>query len=297
MGVAALATISRNGMMTNEEYHAHPAIGASGLKLLARSPLHYWAAYIDPEREPMRPSAAMALGTATHCAILEPHRFDDLYTVMPEGLDRRTTQGKALWAEIEATGKQVLKADDFDRLMRMRTAVSYTPDSVHILGHVTEFEQSLFWHDDMTSVACKIRPDIYVAPCAEFPAGLIADLKTTSDASPAAFGRQAWGLMMPIQAALYTAGAQIALSLPQRPAFAWIAVESDRPHAVMVYHAPDDVIAYGDREVARLLELYARCCANDEWPAYGDAQPLTLPGYAVREITETEGDVESIGYV
>lgn len=284
-------------MMTNEEYHAHPAIGASGLKLMARSPLHYWAAYIDPEREPMKPSAAMALGTATHCAILEPHRFDDLYTVMPEGLDRRTTQGKALWAEIEATGKQVLKADDFDRLMRMRTAVQSSRDGMHVMLHATAFEHSLFWTDSATGVACKIRPDIYVAPCAAFPSGLIADLKTTSDASPAAFGRQAWGLSMHIQAALYTVGAQIALNLPQRPAFAWIAVESDRPHAVMVYHAPDDVIAYGDREVARLLELYARCMAEYHWPAYGDAQPLTLPGYAVREITETEGDVESIGYV
>lgn len=284
-------------MMTNEEYHAHPAIGASGLKLLARSPLHYWAAYIDPEREPMKPTAAMALGTATHCAILETHRFDDLYTVMPEGLDRRTTQGKALWAEIEATGKQVLKADDFDRLMRMRTAVQSNGDALHVMRHATDHEISLFWRDADTGVECKIRPDIYVAPCEAFPRGLIADLKTTSDASPAAFGRQAWGLNMHIQAALYTSGAQIALNLPQRPDFAWIAVESERPHAVMVYHAPDDVIAYGDREVARLLELYARCCANDEWPAYGDAQPLMLPGYAVREITETEGDVESIGYV
>ena len=290
-------TAGRPPTMTNEEYHAHPAIGASGLKLLARSPLHYWAAYIDPEREPMQPTAAMSLGTATHCAVLEPHRFDDLYTVMPEGLDRRTSQGKALWAEIEATGKQVLKADDFDRLMRMRKEVHWHSRVEQILNAAAAFEHSLFWTDSATGIACKIRPDIYVAPCAAFPAGLIADLKTTSDASPAAFGRQAWGLSMHIQAALYTAGAQIALSLPQRPAFAWIAVESDRPHAVMVYHAPDDVIAYGDREVARLLELYARCCANDEWTAYGDAQPLTLPGYAVREITETEGDVESIGYV
>lgn len=284
-------------MMTNEEYHAYPAIGASGLKLLARSPLHYWAAYIDPEREPMQPTAAMSLGTATHCAVLEPHRFDDLYTVMPDGLDRRTTQGKALWAEIEATGKAVLKADDFERLMRMRAAVMNNGDAQAIMRAATAHEISLFWRDAETGVECKIRPDIYVEPCAAFPAGLIADLKTTSDASPAAFGRQAWGLMMPIQAALYTAGAQIALSLPQRPAFAWIAVESDRPHAVMVYHAPDDVIAYGDREVARLLELYARCRAAGHWPAYGNAQPLTLPGYAVREITETDGDVESIGYV
>lgn len=284
-------------MMTNEEYHAHPAIGASGLKLLARSPLHYWAAYIDPEREPMKPTGAMALGTATHCAILEPHRFDDLYTVMPEGLDRRTKEGKALYAEIEATGKQALKPDDWSRIHAMGAAVHGSEHARAIIEAATAFEQSLFWTDAETGTGCKIRPDILVAPCEAFPRGLIADLKTTSDASPAAFGRQAWSLSMHIQAALYTEGAEIANQWNRRPDFAWIAVESDAPHAVMVYTAPDDLIAYGDREVARLLELYARCCANDEWPAYGDAQPLTLPGYAVREITETEGDVESIGYV
>lgn len=287
--------------MTNDEYHAHPAIGASGLKLLARSPLHYWAAYIDPDREPMQPTAAMALGTTTHCAILEPHRFDDLYAVLPEGLDRRTKEGKQLFADIESSiessGKQPIRSDDFERLMRMRAAVMNSGDAQAIMRAATAHEISLFWRCMATGVECKIRPDIYVDPCDRFPNGLIADLKTTSDASPSAFGRQAWGLSMHIQAALYTRGAQLALNLPTRPDFAWIAVESDRPHAVMVYTAPAELIEYGDREVARLLRVYADCCASNHWPAYGYAQPLALPGYAVREMTETEGDIEAINYV
>lgn len=282
--------------MTNDEYHAHSAIGASGLKLLARSPLHYWAAYIDPEREPMQPTAAMALGTATHCAILEPHRFDDLYAVLPEGLDRRTKEGKQLFADIESSGKQPIRSDDFERLMRMRAAVDCTPGAAFIINRATAHEISLFWRDPETGVECKIRPDIYLAPNGNL-APLIADLKTTSDASPSAFGRQAWSLSMHIQAALYTRGAQLALNLPTRPDFAWIAVESDRPHAVMVYTAPAELIEYGDREVARLLRVYADCCAANHWPAYGYAQPLALPGYAVREMTETEGDIEAINYV
>ena len=37
--------------MTNEDYHADTsAISASGLKLFMRSPAHYYAAYLGPNR-------------------------------------------------------------------------------------------------------------------------------------------------------------------------------------------------------------------------------------------------------
>jgi len=53
--------------MNNEQYHADTsAISASGLKLFARSPAHYYAAYLDPQRPERQPTAAMKLGTATH---------------------------------------------------------------------------------------------------------------------------------------------------------------------------------------------------------------------------------------
>jgi len=34
--------------MTNKEYHAKNMVGKSGLDLIARSPAHYWAKYINP---------------------------------------------------------------------------------------------------------------------------------------------------------------------------------------------------------------------------------------------------------
>ena len=57
--------------MTNEDYHADTsAISASGLKLFMRSPAHYYATYLDQNRIERKSSAAMKLGTATHCAIV-----------------------------------------------------------------------------------------------------------------------------------------------------------------------------------------------------------------------------------
>ena len=77
--------------LTNAEYHASEGISASGLKLIGRSPLHYWAAYLDPKREPRVETPALKLGTAIHTAVLEPMRFADEYVVVPDSAPRRPT--------------------------------------------------------------------------------------------------------------------------------------------------------------------------------------------------------------
>ena len=66
--------------LTSADYHQMPAIGSSGLKLLQRSPLHYWSAYRDPKREPREPTPLMRIGTAWHSAIFEPEDFAERYT-------------------------------------------------------------------------------------------------------------------------------------------------------------------------------------------------------------------------
>jgi hypothetical protein len=56
--------------MNNTDYHAHPAISKSHLDQVAKSPLHYWARYLDPNRvvpEPT-PSNGHRLSRAYACA-------------------------------------------------------------------------------------------------------------------------------------------------------------------------------------------------------------------------------------
>ena len=284
--------------LTNEEHHRMSAISASGLKLIDRSPLHYWAAYVDPNREPRDPTAAMKLGTATHCAILEPAEFDARYTVLPEGLDRRTKEGKALYAEIEATGKTALSAPDWKRIGAMATAGRSHSFAAMLFDDGPEFETSLFWADPVSGVHCKARPDMMILPCADWPNGLIVDVKTTTDASPEGFGKSAWSYAMHLQAALYTEGFGILFNTAEPPPFMWLAVESDAPHAVAMYTASPAIIEYGRGECARLRDIYARCVACNDWPGYMRApSELILPGYAMRVIETNETEVESISYV
>lgn len=123
-----------NTHLPNAEYHAHPAIGSSGIKLLRQSPLHYWSAYLDPDRERREATPAQRIGTAWHASIFEPDDFartwiakpdinqatkrakllaevlenyelKALLVAVPEGITAKTKEGKALFAEIEAAGK------------------------------------------------------------------------------------------------------------------------------------------------------------------------------------------------
>ncbi len=99
-----MQTIS-TGQMTADEYHAdRRGVGSSFLKEFMRSPLHAWAKYLDPEREPTD-KAAFRIGRAWHCAVFEPEAFEARY-VAGHGVHAATTRAKVL-AELLA-----LDADD-----------------------------------------------------------------------------------------------------------------------------------------------------------------------------------------
>ena len=79
-----------------EEYFALPGISISRLKELRRSPQHFQYALTHP-----KVSKALTLGSAVHCAILEPERFDAQYAVWDSRTGWRhccTTPTKPTWA-------------------------------------------------------------------------------------------------------------------------------------------------------------------------------------------------------
>lgn len=61
--------------LTNAEYHGGPGISKSGLDLIHKSPLHLRHVLDAANDEQEEPSGAFLIGTATHCAILEPGKF------------------------------------------------------------------------------------------------------------------------------------------------------------------------------------------------------------------------------
>ena len=260
-----MKTQIRQGM-TNEDYHAAPGLSASGLKLLARSPAHFrFATAVDTE--------ALRFGTAAHCAVLEPERFTAEYIRAPEGVDRRTKEGKAAWAEFEerAAGRNILKAEDYANVAGLAASARDHPIARKFFTGGTA-EQSVFWTervyyggDGEMGVMCKCRPD-YVKETED--GAVIVDLKTTRDAGAGKFSRAAyWDYGYHIQAAHYMRCWEAATK--QRPAaFVFVAVEKTFPWAVNVFQAAPDFLAAGAARCQELYKVYAACVERDEWPGY-----------------------------
>lgn len=264
------------------EYHGDTQHNTSSmLKMLAnKTPAHLYARYLDPQREPFQPTPAMQFGTAVHTACLEPWKFDDQYTVMPEGLDRRTKEGKALYAEIEASGKAVLSFDAMDKLRKIQASVLANPWFQRVMALDPIIEGTIIVGD------CKIRPDVMLPPCDAFPNGLIIDLKSTSDANPAVFGRQVHNLGYLIQAAYYSD--VYAAHYGVMPEFVLLSVETSVPFLTAPYSLDAEQIFMGQQQYKPLLETLRQCRATGTWPGYAQTpQPLELPNWAYSQFEES----------
>ena len=257
--------------LTNEAYHALEAVSPSRLKLLARSPLHFYDACLAPDREVKPATPAMQLGTALHTAVLEPELWDATVAVPPQTFDRRTKGGKELAAafEAEAAGRIVLTPDDADQVRRMADAVRSHPAARFLLELPGRREPSYTWKDPATGLECKTRPDWHSED-----RRIVVDVKTTRDASRIEFAKSIANLDYHVQAAWN----QDALQAEQ---FITIAVENVRPFAVAVYPASGAMIAAGQRRIEAAMALLAECHASGIWPGYGDLvqEPIELPGW------------------
>lgn len=260
--------------MENAKYHAHPAVSKSHLDLVARSPLHYWARYIDPNRVAPEPTPAMAIGSALHTHVLELDQWDANYVITPEGIDRRTKAGKAEWDVFNtaAGSRTVLSRADADLVMRMGEAVYGHPAAAALLALPGIAESTWMWRDESTGLQCKIRPDWLTTD-----GTLLVDLKTTEDASLKGFQKSVANFRYHVQAAWYLHGMEQATKkCPEQ--FVFIAVEKKPPFAVAVYAADAEMIREGWRTAERDLEALAVSKEMDRWPGYSDAvEPISLP--------------------
>lgn len=270
--------------MQSADYHALQALSASGLRHLRRSPAHYYAAILDPERPAQEPTPAMRAGTMAHCALFEPEALAERYIVRPDGVDFRTKAGKE-WRDAQPAGLEIIDAAQMQTAQRQAAAVRALPDIAALLAE-GRAEVSAVWRDDATGALCRCRPD-WVAPAGD--GVVIIDGKTTQDASPDGFGRSIWTYAYHLQAAWYIDGWQRATG--QRVhGFVFAAVESAYPHAAAAYMLGDDVIAAARAECARLTALYAECMRSGHWPGYNqDINLINLPAWARMQL-ETIND-------
>jgi hypothetical protein len=222
-----------NGIYKNlpaEQYFAEDRINNSGLKLIARTPAHY--KYYKEHLNEKPPTPQMMLGTAVHCAVLEPATFQDRYAVAPQ-CDKRTKEGKAIWADLEAGKKLILSASDYELVEGMSQSV-LTHETASKLLAAGDPEVTVF--TEIEGIPAKARLDWYRN-------GIILDLKTTQAADPDSFSKSCANFGYSMQAAFYMDCCQ-AIGL-ECHTFIFITVENSAPYPVAIYEFDDVSIEYG----------------------------------------------------
>jgi exodeoxyribonuclease VIII len=275
--------------MENADYHRHWAVSKSGLDQIAKSPLHYWARFLDPDRVWPEPTPAMRLGTALHTHVLELSKWDDQIAVAPSDINRRTKEGREQWAAFEAAAKRktVITADDAEQVITMGRAVMRHPAAAMLLGLPGKAETTHMWTDASTGLECKCRPDWLTDD-----GSIMVDLKTTKNASIQGFKRSVADYRYHVQAGWYLHGIEQATG--KRPdQFIFICVESTAPYACAVYAADAEMIERGHDQAMRDLAKLAVCKAADHWPSYSDQiETLSLPGWMTGATIQQQATTE-----
>lgn len=260
--------------LSRHEYEQIDAANFSTLKHFDRSAAHAHEYILHPKE----PTDAMELGTAVHMAILEPERFASAYTVAPK-VDRRTKEGKAEWAKIEADnpGRSFLSTEEYEQCNGMMKAVESHPFAHQLIYGQGRNEISCIWKDEATGVLCKSRMDRFTSA---WGYSVVLDIKSTGNAQEGIFKAQAARMLYHVQAAFYLDGLNTLAPLDRR--FLTLVIERERPHGIQIFEMDDEALSEGRSRYRSFLRQYKACKETNNWPGYVNGiQPLALPKWAM----------------
>ena len=267
---------------TNEQYHANSAISHSKLELFRRRPISYYRRFIAKTVARPETTEAFRIGSAAHCAVLEPATFWDRYALRPDGIDRRTKDGKAAFAEFEAAnvGKTVITQDEAGAVQEMTAAVQHHPLASQLLA---AGKPELSWRVEPSgSLALQCRTDWFNAAGCELSQGrpYVADLKTVESLDSDAFRnfeRACFSFGYHRQAGFYLPLITEIIGSPVFD-FLFIVVEKAEPYGCAVYRLSDAATARGhDETITDLLRLQ-NCIKSEQWPNLpNDLREIGLP--------------------
>ena len=253
---------------SNEAYHANPAVSHSKLETFRRRPALYYKRYITKEITPEAPSAAFRIGSAGHTMILEPNEWVNRYAIKPEGIDRRTKDGKERWAEFEMEnlGKTIIDEEEAAQVKEMASAVRNHPLASMLLQ---DGQPELSWRTT-GKLALQCRTDWFNPHGCDLSEGrgYVADIKTVESLNTGEYGnfeRAVFNFGYHRQAGFYL---PLITEIIGRSLFDFffIAVEKVEPFGVAVYKLTDDAIAIGQEETLTDLRRLVKCIETREWP-------------------------------
>ena len=259
-------TAERKDDLSTNAYLSNPALSAGLIVAAKRSLKHYEYA----KREIREDSASLLVGRAVHAMILEPETFRTRYVVNPF-VDRRTSAFKE-W-ESGIVDREILSQEQHVQVESMADSVRNHPLFMGLEKGAAR-EVSVFWTDEATGLSCKARFDLLSERL-----GIVADIKSTTDASERNFPRQCFTLGYHVKAQWY-ARAYKMLTGDVLKGFIFIAVEKDMPYACAFYRVTEQVLSRGETEIGMILVDIRNAEERGEFPGYGcELIELELPAW------------------
>lgn len=285
---------------TAAEYHAdRRCVSNSRLGLLSKSPAMLRAVDAGQVPAPLRKSTEF--GTHVHLAVLEPMEW--ARRLAPPRDHANTTAwarrmfGRVppLWpstqAEWNARRESIMRrqTDPIDipdeqaaKVALAANAVLSDPDARDLLTSPDgASEQTVIWRPadfPMLLVRCRI-DRLTIGGIT-----IVADLKTTRDPEPEAFGRSVANFGYHRQGAIYTDAVRALPEVgPDASAhFVIVAVRNDPPFEPAVYELEAEELHEGRKAYRKLLADYAERIETNNWtaPWQGGIKRLTLPRWA-----------------
>ena len=254
---------------THVQSHGNPAVSHSKLEVFRRRPRLYQMRYVTGELPAPEPTAACRVGSATQCAVLEPEKFPTLYAQRPEGIDRRTKEGKAAWESFtqQHAGKDFLDTEEWQQISAMLEAVRANPLAAQLLA---QGAPELSWRVETGAIPLQCRTDWFAHIGCALTNGrpYVADLKTIESLDADAFRSFekacfSWGYHR--QAGFYLPLITEIIGAPVTD-FYFIAVEKQAPFGVAVFKLTDEAVATGQDESLADLRRLKICRETNVWP-------------------------------
>lgn len=206
------------------------------------------------------------IGTALHCAILEPEKYKE-HIVISE-FKGRTAKGFEA-EQKENVNKVVLTKDEYDQVNLMAQSVFSHPSAKSILDLAGDCESSVFVKDKETGVSLKCRPD----KDAVQSAGIVIDVKTTASIDDWRSDKE-W--INPLYKFNYGHGASFYTDVLEQhygteiDSFIFLVVQNSvelgrYPVAVFQISRQELIdLGFWDRHRANINE-FSRCKSDDDW--------------------------------
>lgn len=213
------------------------------------------------------------IGSAAHSLVLGTG--PELYKV--EADNWRTDKAKQEAEDARADGMIPLLPHEYQMVMDMADALRAHPVASALFSPDRgDTEQSIFWIDGPTGVMRRARLDHL--PHTTDSRMLLVDYKTCVKADEVSCAKTVVNYGYHRQGATYTDGV-IALGRAAEVVYLVCFQEKQPPYLIHVFEVDAMLLAIARDQNREALESYAKCVAENRWPAWEDVDLLSAPAW------------------